>query len=96
MPAHVLRQARGQFEGSVLTLATETDAVYQRLEKALPDLRRMAAEYFAGPVDVWLEAPQRVHKTEAMLKEEFAARDELKPCLEILDATVSRVRPLDS
>lgn len=96
IPAHVLRQVRGVFDGSLLTLATDTDAVYQRLKNSLPEITRMASDYCKAPVEVQLEAPQRVHKTEAMLKEEFTAREELKPCLELLDASISRVRPLDN
>lgn len=94
VPAHFLRQTQGVFDRGVLQLTTSSAAVYERLERLLPVLRTMAGDYSGGPVDVTLEAPTRVHKTEAMLKDEFGAREELKPCMEILDASLSRVRPI--
>lgn len=95
VPAHFLRQTQGVFDRGTLQLTTSSAAVYERLERLLPVLRTMAEDYSGGPVEATLEAPTRVHKTEAMLKDEYAAREELKPCMEILDASLSRVRPME-
>lgn len=95
VPAHFLRQTQGDFDKGALRLSTSSAAVHERLEKLLPVLRTMLGDYAGTPMDVSLEAPTRTHKTEAMLKEEFAAREELKPCMEILDASLTRVRPLE-
>ena len=94
IPAHLLRQTQGVFQNGHLRLATDSASVYERLEKLVPLLRTMAGDYSGQDMRVALREPERVHKTEAMLKEEFAAREDLKPCLEILDASVTRVRPV--
>ena len=95
----ILSQTQGVFSGSgadnELRLSTESGAVYERLERLLPVLRTMAGDYTGVPVEILLSAPTRERKTEAMLKEEFAAREELQPCMEILDASLARVRPLE-
>lgn len=95
VPAHFLRQTQGVFDAGELRLTTASAQVHEKLEKLLPVLRTMAGDYAGDPVDVTLSAPTRIHKTEAMLKEEFAAREELQPCMEILDASLARVRPME-
>lgn len=91
----LLRQTKGRFEGAALIIATETGTVYERLEKTLDALRRMAMSHLGRPVEVRIEPPARPHKSETALREEFAAKEELQPCLEILDAAIARVRPLN-
>lgn len=96
VPAHFLRQTQGVFDRGTLRLSTSSTSVCERLDRLLPVLRTMAGDYTGGPVDITLDAPTHTHKTEAMLKEEFAAREELQPCIEILNATLHRVRPIEN
>ena len=90
LPAYILRQIQGTFDGATLTLATESTSVYDRLENACDALQGAASTYCGRPLRV-LIPPSRVIKTPAELCKEFDQREELRHCKELLDARVDRV-----
>ena len=69
-----LTQANGVFSEGVLTLATTSAIQYEQLSapSRLSELERLASDYSGKAVSVQVSAPERLHKTEAELKKEFA------------------------
>ena len=70
-----LTQANGVFSEGVLTLATTSAIQYEQLSapSRLSELERLASDYSGKAVSVQVSAPERLHKTEAELKKEFAS-----------------------
>ena len=94
VPGHVVRQARGSFADGVLTLATGSTAVYDKLRQHEGALARLATEFCGAPVRLALTPPANGPATEAMLIQAYGQREELKPCMDILEARLERVVPL--
>ena len=94
VPGHVVRQAKGAFADGVLTLATGSTAVYDKLRQHEAALARLATEFCGAPVRLALAPPANGPATEAMLIQAYGQREELKPCMDILEARLERVVPL--
>ncbi len=91
-----LVQASGLFSDGVLTLATTSSIQYEQLvmPSALQELERLASEYCGRPTAVRVSAPERLNKTEAELKKEFASHPVIQSLAEAFDASLIRcVRP---
>lgn len=75
-----LTQANGVFSEGVLTLATTSAIQYEQLSapSRLSELERLASDYSGKAVSVQVSAPERLHKTEAELKKEFASHPVIK------------------
>lgn len=93
-PQHLLRQIKGVFSADTLTLTTDTATLYEHLEQNRTALAAAAKNFCGRPVNVCILPPAHAPKTDAELKEEFAAREELRYCREFLDASIIRVRPV--
>ncbi len=93
-PQHLLRQCKGDFDGGTLTLTTAAATLCEHLETCRPALETAAGAFCGRPVRVRIAPPARPPKTDAELREEFAAREELRYCQELLDASIIRVRPV--
>lgn len=93
-PQHVLRQTSGTFTEQGLTLSTKALTLYQQLERLQDAWEQWAGDYCGHPVKVTISPPDRLPKTEAELKEQFAQREELQPLIEIFDARISRCPPI--
>ena len=91
LPLPALEQAEGSFSGSALSLAAISAFQYGQLTApaAAAALRRLAAEFRGGEVEVRLHAP-RPRKTEAELKKELADHPVIKALAETFDASLLR------
>ncbi len=95
VPAHFLRQAKGTLIHNSLELKCNSLAVFEKLEKLRPIIETISSDYCGFAITITLHKPILKHVPESTLKAEFAAREDMQPCLEILDASISRVRPLE-
>ena len=79
-----LTQANGVFSEGVLTLATTSAIQYEQLSapSRLSELERLASDYSGKAVSVQVSAPERLHKTEADSKKEFASHPVIKSLTE--------------
>lgn len=93
-PQHILRQSCGVFTGNTLTLTIKALTLFQQIERMQSVWEQLASEYCGQPMQVCIEPPTHLPKTEAELKEAFAQREELKPLIDIFDARISRCPPL--
>ena len=93
-PQHLLRQCKGEFDGGTLTLTTATATLCEHLEKCRQTLETATERFCGRPMQVHIVPPAHAPKTDAELREEFAAREELRYCQEFLDASIIRVRPV--
>ena len=95
MPA--LSQASGIFSEGTLTLATTTSIQYEQLvmPPRLQVLERLAIDYSGRPVAVRVSAPQRIIRTEAELKKEFASHPVIQSLAEAFNASLIRCVPED-
>ncbi len=92
-----LTQANGVFSEGVLTLATTSTIQYEQLSapSRLSELERLASDYSGKPVSVRVSAPERLHKTEAELKKEFASHPVIKSLTETFGASLIRCIPVE-
>ena len=92
-----LTQANGVFSEGVLTLATTSAIQYEQLSapSRLSELERLASDYSGKPVSVRVSAPERLHKTEAELKKEFASHPVIKSLTETFGASLIRCIPVE-
>ncbi len=93
IPDIFLQQATGSFEDGALHIHTKSTSVYAKIEHARVALQD-ALQSVYGNISLHIHKPVKTLKTEAVLLEEFNAREDLKDCLEILDASIYKVRPL--
>ena len=89
-----LTQANGVFSEGVLTLAT-TSAIQLSAPSRLSELERLASDYSGKSVSVRVSAPERLHKTEAELKKEFASHPVIKSLTETFGASLIRCIPVE-
>lgn len=92
-----LTQANGVFSEGVLTLATTSAIQYEQLSapSRLSELERLASDYSGKAVSVQVSAPERLHKTEAELKKEFASHPVIKSLTETFGASLIRCIPVE-
>lgn len=92
-----LTQANGVFSEGVLTLATTSAIQYEQLSapSRLSELERLASDYSGKSVSVRVSAPERLHKTEAELKKEFASHPVIKSLTETFGASLIRCIPVE-
>lgn len=92
-----LTQANGIFSEGVLTLATTSAIQYEQLSapSRLSELERLASDYSGKAVSVQVSAPERLHKTEAELKKEFASHPVIKSLTETFGASLIRCIPVE-
>lgn len=92
-----LTQANGVFSEGVLTLATTSAIQYEQLSdpSQLSELEQLASGYSGKPVSVHVSAPERLHKTEAELKKEFASHPVIKSLNETFGASLIRCIPVE-
>ncbi len=90
-----LQQAHGSFINETLHIQTKSMAVYDAIERARTPLQEALQNICHYGVQIQVHKPKKTFKPEASLVEEFSARAELKDCLEILDASIYKVRPLN-
>lgn len=92
-----LTQANGVFSEGVLRLATTSAIQYEQLSapSRLSELERLASDYSGKPVSVQVSAPERLHKTEAELKKEFASHPVIKSLTETFGASLIRCIPVE-
>ncbi len=95
LPSHILHQTNGIFNENNLQLEALSGTCYEKLEQALPALNNLCAKYCAKPMQIEIKKHVQNHKPESVLKQEFAAREDMQHCLEILDASIIRVRPIN-
>ena len=91
------RQANGVVSEGVLTLATTSAIQYEQLSapSRLSELERLASDYSGKAVSVQVSAPERLHKTEAELKKEFASHPVIKSLTETFGASLIRCIPVE-
>lgn len=87
----------GVFSEGVLTLATTSAIQYEQLSapSRLSELERLASDYSGKAVSVQVSAPERLHKTEAELKKEFASHPVIKSLTETFGASLIRCIPVE-
>ena len=92
-----LTQANGVFSEGVLTLATTSAIQYEQLSapSRLSELERLASDNSGKAVSVQVSAPERLHKTEAELKKEFASHPVIKSLTETFGASLIRCIPVE-
>lgn len=92
-----LTQANGVFSEGLLTLATTSAIQYEQLSapSRLSELERLASDYSGKAVSVQVSAPERLHKTEAELKKEFASHPVIKSLTETFGASLIRCIPVE-
>ena len=92
-----LTQANGVFSEGVLTLATTSAIQYEQLSapSRLSELERLASDYSGKAVSVQVSAPERLHKTEAELKKEFASHPVIKSLTGTFGASLIRCIPVE-
>ncbi len=95
IPSHILHQTRGIFSEDTLQLSALSSVCYEKLEQARPILEKLCADFCGGTIKISIENITQTHKPEAVLKQEFAAREDMQDCLNILDASIIRIRPMD-
>lgn len=61
----------------------------------LSELERLASDYSGKAVSVQVSAPERLHKTEAELKKEFASHPVIKSLTETFGASLIRCIPVE-
>ncbi len=95
IPSHILFQTKGTFNNNILQLEAKSGTCFDKLEQARPILQKLCADFCGFEVSLQIELAAQNHKPESVLKQEFADREDMKDCLEILDATIIRVRPVN-
>ncbi len=95
IPDIFLQQATGIFKEKTLHIHTKSLAVYDKIERLREELHMALQGMNAGSFPVLVHKPTKTIKTESALVEEFNARADLKDCLEILSASIYKVRPLN-
>ncbi len=95
VPSQFLRQATGVLEENTLKLHCTNMAVYDKLNSLHAIIETIASDYCGSAITLELTKSTIEHKPEATLKAEFSEREDMQPCLKILDATVTRVRPFN-
>ena len=92
-----LRQASGVFSEDGLTLATTSSIQYEQLvtPPALEELERLAGEYSGRSIAVRVSVPERLNRTEAELKKEFASHPVIQSLAEAFDASLIRCVQVD-
>lgn len=92
-----LSQANGVFAEGLLTLATTSAIQYEQLSSPsrLSELERLASDYSGKAVSVQVSAPERLHKTEAELKKEFASHPVIQSLTETFGASLIRCIPVE-
>ena len=77
-----------------LTMALE-NGVGDIVVDNLSELERLASDYSGKAVSVQVSAPERLHKTEAELKKEFASHPVIKSLTETFGASLIRCIPVE-
>ncbi len=95
VPSQFLRQATGVLEENTLKLHCTNMAVYDKLNSLHDIIENIASDYCGFAITLELTKSTIEHKPESTLKAEFSEREDMQPCLKILDATVTRVRPFN-
>lgn len=94
LPMPMMKQAEAVFSAEGCQIATGTRVLCSLLEKNAADLSRLLAAYCGRPVRVTVAPPAQQCRTDAQLKEEFAQREEIQRCCDVLDATLVHCEPL--
>ena len=78
-------------------IATTSAIQYEQLSapSRLSELERLASDYSGKAVSVQVSAPERLHKTEAELKKEFASHPVIKSLTETFGASLIRCIPVE-
>ncbi len=95
LPSHILHQTKGIFSENALQLNALSGACFEKLQQAKPQLQNLCADYCGNQMTINIVKAVKEHKPESLLKQEFAAREDMQDCLEILDASIIRVSPMD-
>ncbi len=95
IPSHILSQAKGEFSTQKLEINVSTNFAYEKLENLRQNLEDLCVKYSNSNLELVIIKPELSFKPEPELIKEFAAREDMQDCLEILDASIIRVRPMD-
>ncbi len=95
VPSHILHQAKGIFDEKKLEISTMSSTCYDRLTKVQDELERLCTQYCGFNIGIDIAKPQNIHKPESVLKQEFKQREDMQDCLNILDAVILHVSPVN-
>ncbi len=89
------RQVTGNFQDGQLHIYTKSMTAYAAVDRAQAALQQALQGLCQFAVQLQVHKPEKSFKPEVTLVQEFSARADLKDCLEILDASIYKVRPLN-
>ncbi len=89
------RQVTGTFQDGQLHIYTKSMTAYAAVDRAQAALQQALQGLCQYAVQLQVHKPEKSFKPEVTLVQEFSARADLKDCLEILDASIYKVRPLN-
>ncbi len=89
------RQVTGTFQDGQLHIYTKSMTAFAAVDRAHMPLQQALQALCHYAVQVHVHRPEKNFKPEVTLVQEFSARADLKDCLEILDASIYKVRPLN-
>ncbi len=95
VPSMYLQQVKGHFAQETLHIVTNNTTVYAKIESVRPALEKALHALCHRAICIKMDRPTKQIKPESTLIEEFRAHAQLKDCLEILDASIYKVRPLN-
>ncbi len=92
---HILRQSKGEFLGNVLRIQTKAKIVFDTFLRKKEILAKIVSDFCQVPIEIDLVEPNINYKPENILIEEFSTRAELQEILNIFNASICKVRPIN-